>query len=108
MMIIETDYKVLYEQTQAELEKFKNDMAKLDVENILNLNHQLKDQWNKEDIRSEIKREAMITSLSILGRNESEILIRKLGFDKLWGIIKNRLKEIEAEEQAEVQPDVSN
>jgi predicted transcriptional regulator len=85
----EIDYKTLYEQAQAKLDKIAYGEFKRQVDNELSITYKIDSGYDCKAQRERLDNNDSFEFLSRLDRDDVQRYIDEIGYEKLWSIIKD-------------------
>jgi hypothetical protein len=97
----EIDYKVLYEEAQAKLDKIAHDELKKRLDETLQIKHRMLYGYDQEEQFKRIKENMSFEFISRLDRDEVQNFINEIGYDKLWAIIKDIYQDVIVNDEEE-------
>lgn len=83
------DYKALYEEAQAKLDKIAYDELKKRIDETLQIKHRILYGYDKEEQFKRIQANMSLEFICRLDRDEVQNVINEIGYDKLWTIIQD-------------------
>jgi hypothetical protein len=94
----EIDYKALYEEAQAKLDKIAYDELKKRIDDTLLIKQRMMYGYDKVNQLKRVQENKSLEFMYNSDRDEVQIFINEIGYDKLWSIIKELYQEEEETE----------
>lgn len=94
----EIDYKALYEEVKAKLDKIDYNKLKKKINDTLRIKHNRVYGYDRGDQLKRVQENLSLEFICRLDREDVQTFIDEIGYDKLWGIIKELYQEEEEEE----------
>ena len=97
------DYKALYEEAQAKLDKIAYNKLKKRIDDTLGIKHNKMFGYNREEQLKRVQENESLGFIRRLDGDKVQIFINEIGYDKLWAIIKDIYQDVivNNEEEAE-------
>lgn len=93
-MNVNIDYKKLYEEAQAKLDKIAYDELKKRLDETLQIKYRILYGYDKEEQFKRIQENMSFEFICRLNRDEVQNVINEIGYDKLWRIIQDIYQDI--------------